>query len=112
MYLGKVQEASSHPYLKACHMGSCSLPGFEILMLHGCEMWAPNPDNLQRLQGRSQHFKERGYQITKSCLVHDKYRSVVALKIDTVKVHFLPFQVKKRCKEATKLFSMSHCFKD
>ena len=48
----------------------------------------------------------------KSCLVNYKYRSEVALKIDTVKDRFLPFQVKKQCKEATKLFSMIYYFKD
>ena len=39
-------------------------------------------------QGRSQHFKEggRGFQITKSCVVSDKYLSEVTLKTDTVRI--------------------------
>ena len=45
---------------------------------------ACNNNSLQ-YQGRSEHFKEWGIQITKSCLVSDKYCSEVALKIDTVK---------------------------
>ena len=40
-------------------------------------------------QGRGQYFKQGGgegnFQITKSCLVIDKYRSEAPLKIDTVK---------------------------
>ena len=58
-----------------------------------------------------------GVPITKSCLVSDKYRSEVALKIDIVKDRFLPFHIKKRYKEIflyfialkTKMCMLSNC---
>ena len=75
----------SHPGCSvfACYTALASSEKDETAV-RGCIYWLfPN-----YYQERSQHFFKReggGLQITKSCLVSDKYHSEVALKIDTVK---------------------------